>query len=117
MSIGMRFSPSHPRHLPAWKTMNRNRADFDMDRLSLPLTVRPVLPGDRFKPLGAAGTQKIKKFFIDHKVSRHVRATTAVLADQQRIIWLVGQRIDDHVRVTPKTSKILSVEFFLLDNR
>ena len=115
MGIGMRFSPSHPGHLPAWNTMNRNRADFDMDRLSLPLTVRPVLAGDRFKPLGAGGSQKIKKFFIDHKLSRHLRAMTAVLADQQRIIWLVGQRIDDQVKVTTKTSKVLSVEFFLLD--
>jgi hypothetical protein len=40
-----------------------------------------------------------------------------VLTDRHRIIWLVGQRIDDHVKVTADTSLVLSVEFFLLDNR
>ena len=40
-----------------------------------------------------------------------------VLTDGQGIIWLVGQRIDDHVKVTAETSQVLSVEFFLLDTR
>jgi hypothetical protein len=40
-----------------------------------------------------------------------------VLADRQRIIWLVGQRIDDHAKVTADTSDVLCVEFFLLDTR
>jgi hypothetical protein len=42
---------------------------------------------------------------------------TPVLADQQRIIWLVGQRMDDHVKVTVDTPEVLGVEFFLLDTR
>jgi hypothetical protein len=40
-----------------------------------------------------------------------------VLADQQRIIWLVGQRMNDHVKVTADTPEVLGVEFFLLDTR
>ena len=117
MGIGLRFSPCQPQQLPDWTEIGRNRAYFDMDRLSLPLTVRPAVPGDRFRPLGAAGSQKLKKFFIDHRIARQARATTPVLADQQRIIWLVGQRIDDCVKVTADTSQVLSVEFFLLDTQ
>ncbi len=117
MGIGLRFSPCRPHQLPQWADVGRNRAYFDTDRLSLPLTVRCAVPGDRFTPLGAAGSQKLKKFFIDHRVPRQARAMTPVLADKERIVWLVGERIDDHVKVTAETSQVLSVEFFLLDIR
>ena len=117
MGIGLRFSPCPPHQLPRWADVGRNRAFFDMDRLSLPLTVRPAVPGDRFTPLGATGSQKLKKFFIDHRIPRQARAMAPVLTDRQRIIWLVGQRIDDHVKVTAVTSQALGVEFFLLDTR
>ncbi len=117
MGIGLRFSSFRPKRLPRWAEVDRNQAHFDLARLSLPLTLRPTTPGDRFTPLGAAGSQKLKKFFIDHRIPRQARAMTPVLADKQRIIWLVGQRIDDHVKVTPDTYRVLGVEFFLLDTR
>ncbi|BBO71709.1 tRNA(Ile)-lysidine synthase [Desulfosarcina alkanivorans] len=117
MGIGFRFFSCLPDQLPPWGDVDRNRAHFDLARLSLPLTVRPAVPGDRFTPLGAGGSQKLKKFFIDHRIPRQERSGTPVLADQQRIIWLVGQRMDDHVKVTASTSKVLVVEFFLLDTR
>ena len=37
--------------------------------------------------------------------------------DQSAFAGLMGQRIDDHVKVTTETSQVLSVEFFLLDTR
>jgi tRNA(Ile)-lysidine synthase len=117
MGIGLRFSTCRPNQLPRWADVDRNQAHFDLARVALPLTVRPAIPGDRFTPLGAPGSQKLKKFFIDHRIRRHARAMAPVLTDRQRIIWLVGQRIDDHVRVTADTSQVLSVEFFLLDTR
>ncbi len=117
MGIGLRLFPCRPHHLPLWTDVGRNRAYLDMDRLRLPLTIRPACPGDRFTPLGATGSQKLKKFFIDHQIPRQTRAMAPVLSDQQRIIWLVGQRIDDEVKVTEDTSQILKIEFFLLDTR
>lgn len=117
MGIGLRFSRCRPHQLPQWADVGRSRAYFDMNRLSLPLTVRPAVPGDRFTPLGAAGSQKLKKFFIDHRIPRQARAMAPVLTDTKRIIWLVGERINDHVKVTADTSQVLSVEFFLLDTR
>lgn len=117
MGIGLRFFTCLPDQLPRWVDVDRNQAYLDLDRLALPLTVRPAIPGDRFTPLGAAGSQKLKKFFIDHHVHRHKRVMAPVLMDRQRIIWVVGHRIDDHVKVKPTTSQVLRVEFFLLDTR
>jgi tRNA(Ile)-lysidine synthase len=117
MGIGLRFSNCRPDQLPRWVDVGRNQAHFDLARITLPLTVRQALPGDRFTPLGVCGSQKLKKFFIDHRIPRHARVMAPVLTDRERIIWLVGQRIDDHVRVTADTSQVLCVEFFLLDMR
>lgn len=117
MGIGLRFSPCRPDRVPRWEDVGRNRACLDLNRLSLPLTVRPAVPGDRFTPQGAPGSQKLKKFFIDHRIPRQARANAPVVADTRGIVWLVGQRIDDRVKVTMTTTDVLSIEFFLLDTR
>ena len=117
LRIGLRFFPCRPDQLPRWENVDPSRAYFDLARVSFPLTVRPPAPGDRFTPLGATGSQKLKKFFIDHRIPRQDRSMTPVLADRQRIIWLIGQRMDDHAKVTEDTSQVLAVEFFLIDSR
>lgn len=88
-------------------------AVFDMERLSFPLTLRSVRPGDRFRPLGVGGHQKVKKFLIDHKVPRDARHRVAVLVSGDRIVWLVGLRIADHAKVSPTTQKVLKAELLL----
>jgi tRNA(Ile)-lysidine synthase len=85
-------------------------AFFDMCSLDFPITLRNTEPGDRFSPFGLQGTQKIKKFFIDHKVPRHQRWNHPVLMSGERIIWLVGHRIAEGFKVRPSTSTILRVE-------
>ena len=117
MGIGLRFSTCRPDQLPPWADVDRNQAHFDLGRIALPLTLRPPIPGDRFSPLGASGSQKLKKFFTDHRIPHHARVLAPVLVDRQRIIWLVGHRIDDHVKVTTATTQVLRVEFFLIDTR
>jgi tRNA(Ile)-lysidine synthase len=117
MGIGLRFSTCPPNRLPRWRNVGPNRVYVDRDRLVPPLTLRPVTPGDRFTPLGAGGSQKVKKFFIDHHIPRRIRAMTPVLKDRQRIIWLIGQRVDEHVKITAATTRVLAIEFFLLDTR
>ncbi len=117
MGFGLRFSVCGNLQLPPWADVDSNRAYLDLDRLALPLTLRTAVPGDRFTPLGAPGSQKIKKYFIDHRIARADRIRVPVLADARGIVWLVGRRIDDQAKVTSQTSQILRVEFFLLDIR
>jgi tRNA(Ile)-lysidine synthase len=94
---------------------NSRTAFFDWDRLQFPLIVRNVRPGDRFSPLGARGTQKLKKFFIDHKIPLPLRARCPVLLSENRIIWVMGLRIDERFKVTPTTKKILKIELRLAE--
>jgi len=82
---------------------------MDYERVRFPLTVRNFRPGDRFCPLGVKGSQKLKDFFIDHKVPRFERPKIPLLISGEMITWVVGYRIDERVKVTEKTKKILKL--------
>lgn len=84
-------------------------AYLDYQRLQFPLRMRNFRPGDRFQPLGVRGEQKLKEFFIDHKIPRHERPGVPLLISGERVVWVVGHRISDEVKVDEETQKILRV--------
>ena len=84
-----------------------NTALMDCGSLQFPLKMRNFRPGDRFHPLGVKGTKKLKNFFIDHKVPRFERPKVPLLISGEMIAWIVGYRIDERVKVTEKTKKVL----------
>jgi tRNA(Ile)-lysidine synthase len=57
------------------------------------------------------GSKKLKDVFMDAKISRPGRRLVPVLCDAHRIIWVVGHRIDDRVRVTSQTRRLLRIEY------
>jgi tRNA(Ile)-lysidine synthase len=88
-----------------------NTAFFDYESLLLPLRLRNFRPGDRFQPLGVKGTQKLKEFFIDHKIPKFERARVPLLTSGESIAWVVGYRIDERFKVTKETRRVLKVSF------
>lgn len=88
-------------------------AFFDMDKISFPLVLRNRLPGDRFTPLGMTGSKKVSKYLINKKVPGESRLKLPVALSNCKIIWLAGYIIDDSVKVTLNTRKILMAELFL----
>ena len=82
---------------------------LDYEKLQFPLKIRNFRPGDRLQPLGVKGTQKLKEFFIDHKVPRFERPKIPLLISGESIAWIVGYRIDERVKVTDKTKRVLKV--------
>ena len=83
---------------------------FDYQNLQFPLKVRNFRPGDRFQPLGLKGTQKLKEFFIDHKIPKFERPRIPLLISGEMIAWIVGYRINERVKVTEKTQRVLKAE-------
>jgi len=81
----------------------------DLDRIVPPLVVRPRRAGDTFRPLGAPGQRKLKRFFIDCKVAAANRDHIPLIMDQTGIVWVVGLRIDERVRITPATRRALKL--------
>lgn len=91
----------------------QNHAFFDMDIVNFPITARNFKPGDRFRPMGISGTQKLKKFFINNKVPVNERNSCPILTCRDKIIWVSGYRIDDSVKITESTRKVLKAELLL----
>ena len=110
---------THPsdRALEQWRQGRRAAADepaeaqewLDLDAVHLPLTVRNRQAGDRFWPLGAPGTRKLSDFLIDAKVPLAERDSATVLCDHLGPIYLIGYRIDDRVKLTAGTRRVLEV--------
>jgi tRNA(Ile)-lysidine synthase len=94
-------------HASAREPAGQHEAFFDMDKLSFPLVVRNFQAGDRFQPLGVNGTQKLKKYFIDHKVARAERYRCPLLVSNQQIVWVVGHRTSEAAKVDPGTRRVL----------
>ena len=84
-----------------------NEALIDQDRVSFPLVLRSCKAGDRFRPLGLGGGKKLNKYFIDAKIPRSQRRRVPILCSGEQIVWVVGHRLDDRVKVTEHTSRLL----------
>ena len=81
------------------------------DPFNIGLVLRSYKRGDRFRPLGLGGSKKLKDFFMDAKIPRNERCSVPILCSQERIIWVVGQRLDDRVKITEKTKRLLRLRY------
>ena len=88
------------------------KAFLDYDKILSPIRVRNWREGDRFYPLGTDGSKKLQDFFTDEKVPVNKRKNIPVFRDREKIIWIGNMRIDNRVRITAKTSRILCLELF-----
>jgi len=91
-------------------------AHFDLHKTGAELFVRQRQPGDRFQPLGMSLPKKLYEFMVDVKIPRSWRDHIPIVCSPQQIIWVVGWRIDDRVKVTPtcRGKEILRLEFIKL---
>jgi len=83
---------------------------IDADRVSLPLQLRIRKPGDRFIPLGLQQPVKLKSLLINEHVSYFDRDRLPLLCSNDQIVWVVGIRISDTVKITPSTKRVLRVQ-------
>ena len=86
-------------------------AYFDLNKTGNKLLVRPRQPGDRFQPLGMNGPKKLGEFMIDSKIPSAWRQRVPIVCSPQHILWVVGWRIDERVKVTNTTRQILRLKF------
>jgi tRNA(Ile)-lysidine synthase len=91
---------------------NQNIACIDLEKISFPVFIRHWKKGDYFFPLGMKHKKKLSDYFVDRKYSLVKKDQALVLESEGKIIWIIGERIDDRFRVTESTSKILVIHLF-----
>lgn len=90
-------------------TADKHTAAFDMDKLAFPLLLRPWQRGDAFIPLGMRKRKKVSDLLIDEKIPLPEKDRIMVLCSGDEIVWVVGMRISDNVRITTRTRKVLEI--------
>ena len=89
----------------------RKIACLDLQKLHFPMMLRHWQTGDYFQPLGMQGMKKISDYLIDIKVSLPDKERTWLLTSGSKIVWVIGQRIDDRFKVRPETRQVLMMKF------
>ena len=85
--------------------------DLDASSIRFPLTLRRIAEGDRFTPLGMRGTQLVSDFLTNLKRNRFEKRNQLVLLDATgTILWVLGLRINDYFKLTPKSTSCLRIE-------
>lgn len=85
-------------------------ACIDFQKITFPVYIRKWKPGDYFYPLGMKQKKKLSDYFIDNKYSRFDKETIFILESDGKIVWLIGDRIDDRFKITGSTKKGLLIK-------
>ncbi len=86
-------------------------AYLDAANISWPLLLRSWGPTDYFYPLGLRKKKKLNQFLGSLKLNPTIKSRTTVITCSDKIIWIVGQRIDDRFKITPNTKQVLKITF------
>ncbi|HOL74282.1 MAG TPA: tRNA lysidine(34) synthetase TilS [Bacteroidales bacterium] len=86
-------------------------AFMDIEKINFPLKLRKIKEGDSFVPFGMKSLVKISDFLINQKATPIEKHFQFVLEDATgQIIWLVGRRISEVVKVDENTKQVFVLE-------
>jgi tRNA(Ile)-lysidine synthase len=92
---------------PIASRLPADEAMIDAECVVGTLRVRSALPGDRIVPMGMAGSKKLQDVFVDKKVHSRERARSAVVVDDEKVLWVVGIVASELGKVTDRTGKAI----------
>ncbi len=85
-------------------------ACIDYQKIVFPMIIRKWKAGDYFYPLGMKQKKKLSDYFIDNKYSRFDKENIFILESDGKIVWIIGDRIDNRFKITESTKKGLIIK-------
>lgn len=89
-----------------------DKIHIDADKIKFPLTLRKWKKGDSFHPFGMKESKKLSDFFINEKINRNQKENIWLLVSDNKIVWIIGLRMDERFRITEKTKNILEISLY-----
>ena len=88
---------------------DKHIACLDADKVTLPLTVRKWQAGDKFTPLGMKGKKNVSDYLTDRKFTLFQKEHQYVACQGDKIVWLIGERIDNAYRIDADSKRAVIV--------
>ncbi len=88
---------------------DKHIACLDADKVTLPLTVRKWQVGDKFTPLGMKGKKNVSDYLTDRKFTLFQKEHQYVACQGDKIVWLIGERIDNAYRIDADSKRAVIV--------
>ena len=109
--VSSRFVENDSRSIESPKDDSRLSERFDADAIGETLLLRTRKAGDTFQPLGMGSEKKLKDFMIDSHIPRRWRDSVPLVESRGHIAWVVGWRIADWAKISPRTRRVLEIRF------
>ena len=94
------------------------RERFDADKVGPRIVLRHWQPGDRFQPIGMKESVKLQDLFVNQKIPRARRHDLIVaVTGTNEVFWIENLRISEQFKLTPRTTRQLTWQWKLRENR
>ena len=96
---------------PAEAKINSDKKQefISADGISNIFQIRNWQDGDKFLPIGMKGTKNVSDYLNDIKMDPFEKKNQLVLINKNRIVWVIGKRLDDRFKITESTKKALKL--------
>lgn len=84
---------------------------FDYDKIKEGFGIRTRKSGDYFIGDVYGHRKKVKQYFVEEKIPVTNRERIWLLTQEEVVLWIIGGRISEHVKVTEETNKILEITY------
>lgn len=84
---------------------------MDYDKIKDGFCIRTRKSGDYFIADANGHRKKLKSYFIDEKIPLTERENRLLLAQENTVLWLVGGRMSEHVKVSHETKYIFEITY------